>query len=83
MSARVLNAVLVYGTSYNYLLLTLLAIDAVLPPDVKDDFDRTPVDLARERNYNEVVDYITNYKPLARGELIHMIAVHVKILIDL
>ena len=38
------------------------------------------MDLARKRGHNEVADYITNYKPLARGEL-HMIAV--KILIDL
>ena len=53
---------------------TLLANDAVLPADIKDDYayGRTPVDLARERKHNEVADYITNYKPLARGGL-HMI----------
>ena len=51
---------------------TLLANDAVLPADIKDNRGRTPMDLARERRYNEVADYITNYKPLARGEL-HMI----------
>ena len=44
----------------------------MLPADIKDDWGKTPVDLARERNHNEVADYITNYKPLARGEL-HMI----------
>ena len=51
---------------------TLLANDAVLPADIKDISGRTPVDLAREGKHNEVADYITNYKPLARGEL-HMI----------
>ena len=51
---------------------TLLGNDAVLPADIKDNSGKTPVDLARERNHNEVADYITNYKPLARGEL-HMI----------
>ena len=51
---------------------TLLANDAVLPADIKDRNGRTPVDLAREKGHNEVADYITNYKPLARGEL-HMI----------
>ena len=30
------------------------------------------MDLAREEEHNELADYITNYKPLARGEL-HMI----------
>ena len=45
----------------------------MLPADIKDNKGRTPVDLAREKNYNEVADYITNYKPLAIGEL-HMIA---------
>ena len=50
---------------------TLLANDAVLPADIKDNEGMTPVDLAREEGYNEVADYITNYKPLARGEL-HM-----------
>ena len=39
----------------------------MLPADIKDDKGRTPVDLARERNRNEVADYITNYKPLARA----------------
>ena len=51
---------------------TLLTNDAVLPADIEDDKGRTPVDLAREEKHNEVADYITNYKPLARGEL-HMI----------
>ena len=51
---------------------TLLADVAVFPTDVKDDKGMTPADLAREGNRNEVADYITNYKPLARGEL-HMI----------
>ena len=50
-----------------------VANDAVLPADIKDGKGKTPVDVARERNYKELVDYITNYKPLARGEL-HMIA---------
>ena len=44
----------------------------MLSADIKDHKGRTPVDLARERKHNEVADYITNYKPLARGEL-HMI----------
>ena len=48
---------------------TLLANDAVLPADIKDNLGRTPVDLAREGKHNEVAAYITNYKPLARGEL--------------
>ena len=51
---------------------TLLANDVVLPVDIKDDKGRTPVDLAREEGHNEVADYITKYKPQARGEL-HMI----------
>ena len=51
---------------------TLLVNDAVLPADIKDDKGRTPVDLARENDNNEIADYITSYKPLARGEL-HMI----------
>ena len=53
-------------------MLYWLANDAVLPADIKDDYGRTPVDLARGRRHNEVADYITNYKPLARGES-HMI----------
>ena len=44
----------------------------MLPADIKDKKGRTPVDLARKEGYNEVADYITDYKPLARGEL-HMI----------
>ena len=51
--------------------VTLLANDAVLPADIKDNKGRTPVDLAREEGHNKVADHITNYKPLARGEL-HM-----------
>ena len=51
---------------------TLLANDAVLPADIKDAWGRTPVDLARVEGHNELADYITNYKPPARGEL-HMI----------
>ena len=48
---------------------TLLANDAMLPADIKNYKGKTPVDLAREKNHNEVADYITNYKSLARGEL--------------
>ena len=55
------------------ILCYTVASDAVLPADIKDPMGKTPVDLARERNCNKVADYITNYKPLARGEL-HMIA---------
>ena len=51
---------------------TLLANDVVLPADIKDIEGKTPVDLAREGKHNEVADYITNYRPLARSEL-HMI----------
>ena len=53
---------------------TLLANDAVLPADIKDNWGRTPVDLAREEGHKEVADYITHHKPLARsrGEL-HML----------
>ena len=46
---------------------TLFANDAVLPADIKNTRGRTPVDLARKEGHNEVADYITNYKPLARG----------------
>ena len=47
----------------------MLANDAdIHPADIKDDKGRTPVDLAREWKHNEVADYITNYKPLARGK---------------
>ena len=34
------------------------------------------MDLARKYGYNEVVDYITNYKPLARG-LLHLKVIEV------
>ena len=37
------------------------------------------MDLARENHNNEVDDYIINYKPLAKGELIHMVAVEILI----
>ena len=49
-----------------------VASDAALPADIKDNYGNAPVDLARQRGNNEVADYITKYKPLARGEL-HMI----------
>ena len=61
---------------------TLLSNDDVLPADIKDKKGRTPVDLARERKHNEVDDYITNYKPLARGEL-HMIVTSYKLAVEI
>ena len=43
--------------------------NAILPADIKDNKRRTPVDLARQYKHYEVADFVTNYKPLARGEL--------------
>ena len=40
------------------------------------------MDLARERGHNKVADYITNYKPLARGEF-HMIVMDILIDLDI
>ena len=45
----------------------ILATNAVLSVDMKDNKGRTPVDLAREYEYTEVADYITNYKPPAKS----------------
>ena len=70
MSAQVLNAVLSLELP---ILCYTVASDDILPADMKDYKGRTPADLARERKHNEVADFITNYKPLAKGKL-HMIA---------
>ena len=44
----------------------------ILSADMMDKKGRTPVDLARQYKHSEVADYITNYKPLARGGLHHL-----------
>ena len=38
--------------------------------DIKDKWGRTAVDVARERGYSDIAEFISSYKPLPRGELI-------------
>ena len=39
------------------------------PPDIKDDDGNTPVDDARSAGNNDIVQFITTYKPQPKSEL--------------
>ena len=43
---------------------------APVQTDIKDKYGKTALDYARERGYTDIVELISDYKPLPRGELL-------------